>query len=340
MEYLEVVGWDNGFDYEKFAVDGEQAKFPSVRHIPKQTEGILYDNTYEFKKSKMIITYNDTTLFLGDYAIEQAGDGGKRNFTKNKFEDDTEVAKFLAGLTLFSDDRKIDIEKLVLGLSLQTYHKYREDIVDFYKDRVFKFEIGGQERKVSINDVMCVPQGIGSYYNLILNNSGKVKDHGLLEKRYGLVDIGGNTLDGFVGTGLDPVDESQFGAGTGLSDAFKGVSKKVPYTLIQHYYLKGNDTMEYGDVIIESLQERCEEQFKLIAEEIYTQLRDGWNRQMDRIKLIVLTGGGANAIGGPLKKKIINKLGKDVKITDKPQFANVRGYYKLGVTEQNAKKKA
>lgn len=331
MKYFNVFAWDNGYDYDKFYTEDGGQKFPSTIHRPKNTDNILVNEEYKFKKNKMIISYKGNTHFIGDYAIRQSGIGGHRNYEPDKYKDDSEIMKFIAGVNLLTQDQKVDIETLVVGLSLHTYHDYKEDMEDFLKDKTIKYYINGQKKSIQINNVLVVPQSVGCYYNEILNGNGRIKDHELLNKRYGIIDIGGNTVDAFIGTGIDPVPETQAGLESGLSDAFKSVSDTIPYNIIQSDYLKGKDSSLYRKSKIKDLQEACEVQFKLLAEDIYNDIIDVWNRQIGRVEEIYLTGGGALSVGQYLKKKFIEKSNKEVTIMGNPQMSNVTGYYKLGI---------
>jgi hypothetical protein len=332
MKYLEQIGWDNGYDSDKLMLESSEAIiFPSVSYLPKQSRDILIDEDNSLTIDKISIQYNDKLYFLGNYAIQQDGQGGNRNFEYDKFKDESEVAKLLAGIALHSNEKSVEIGKLVGGLSIRSYYEFREEFIDFYKDRVFHYKTNGEERKVIINDVMCIPQGIGAYYDEVLTYSGAIKDHELLNERYGLVDIGGNTVDAFAGKGMVPTKGTDVGLGVGLSDAFKAVDPSLPYNIIQFHYLNGEDEFKYGRKTYRNLQSRSDKQFELLAEEIYTKLLAQWNRYLDNVHKIILTGGGAKAVGGYLKKKFINRANKEVILMDDPQISNVKGYYKLGV---------
>jgi hypothetical protein len=332
MRYLECVGWDNGYDSDKLMLERENVVvFPSVSYMPRKNRDILIDEDNTLTLDKISLEYNGKLYFLGNYAINQSGQGGSRNFELDKFKDDTEVAKLLAGIALYSDEKKIEIGRLVGGLSIRSYYDFRESFINHYRDKVFHFTANGEERTVVINDVMCIPQGIGAYYNEILAFGGKIKNHDLLNERYGIVDIGGNTVDAFAGEGMSPIKGTDVGLGIGLSDAFKAVESDVPHNIIQYHYLNGKDSFKYVRKTYDNIQTRCDEQFKLLAEEIYTKILSKWNRHLDNVHKIILTGGGAKAVGGYLKKKFMERGNRDVELMKDPQVSNVKGYYKVGI---------
>jgi hypothetical protein len=332
MKYIQNVGWDNGYDSEKIMTEVDKIEtFPSIIHRPKSITNILYDNDYSFSKDKMILNYNDTDYFVGEYAIRQGSNGGIGNFGKDKFRDDSEVAKFLAGINLLENEDTVEIGNLILGLSIHTFSEYEEKLKEFYSDRTFRFTINGQEKKVIVDNVICIPQGIGAYYNQILTYSGEIKEDSLLNARYAMCDIGGNTVDAFIGEGIEPVNNTEIGLEIGLSDAFKSIEADIPHNIIQYNFLQGNDTIRHGTKKYENILTKCQKNFEIIAEDIYTQLIDQWNRQIDRVDTIVLAGGGAIVVGDYIKKLFINKNNKNVIVLDQPQQANVKGYYKLGV---------
>jgi len=332
MKYLQHIAWDNGYDTEKIMIDVDEISlFPSVSYIPVSNRNVVLNEDEEIQSDKIVIEYEGTEYFLGNYAITQDGQGGDRNFEIDKFKDNTEVAKLLAGLSLLSNDDTIEVGKLVSGLSIRDYHALKEELEHFYNDKLFKFKVNGKGRKVIINDVLCIPQGIGSYYDNILTYSGEVRKNELLDSRYGLIDIGGNTVDMFIGEGVEPRKATDFGLNIGLSDVFKNVFPSIPYNKVQYYYLQGKDNIKYGKTTYTKLQSKVDDKFQTLAEQIYKKVISSWNRMIDDVETIVLTGGGAVTIGDYLKKKFVNRKNKNVVIVKDPQVSNVRGYYKLGV---------
>lgn len=329
MKKFKVVGWDNGYDFEKIVTQNSKIKFPSVVHRPNKIQDILPDEDKSFNKERMIIEYNNSIYFIGKYAIYNAPGGGNKNYEKGKIMTATEKAKFLSGMSLITNDNEIYISKLITGLPVSNYFNLKDKVVEHFKENNrFKYKIKGNSKELFINKVICIPQGVGAYYDQTLNIQGKIKENNLLNKRYGLIDIGGNTIDSFIGEGLSPVNGTQIGLSYGLSDAFKGVHEEA-YNLIENNFLEEKDTLVYDNQEINNIMKKCRDNFKILVEEVYEEIIDKWNRQLPRVEVIILTGGGSKAIGKYFKQKI----SKECIIVDNPIFSNANGYYKLGIRE-------
>lgn len=347
MKIYDVVGWDNGYDFEKIVV-GEGKKdrllFPSVSYRPISGSSIfnVTDNNKGFSLDKMIIQYNNIEQFIGDYAIDQDPMGGGRTFLRDKFKEQTEIVKLLAGLTALSPfENKIVVNNLMLGLSLETYREYKDEVIQVYKDKVFEYKVPDNNHsnrtiELEIKNVVCIPQGVGAFYDKILNFEGRPSNGDLIDTRYGLIDAGGKTIDAFISKGDDPTRGSDIGLSYGTSDAFKWVSKKigdVPYNLIEKAYINGKNEVYWNGKYIK-IDDLCNQSFERLANDIYNMIQLEWARQLSRVELLILCGGGAIAIADYLKEVFNIK----VAVVDDPQFANARGYYKLGVYANNKNK--
>jgi len=331
MKYLEVVGWDNGYDFEKIVTKGGKVKFPSIVHKPIQKENLMYNKTNDYSKDNMEVVYEGITYYVGMKAFNNSSDGGEVNHNPKKFKYNSEMAKFLAGITCLHNEKKIDIEMLVIGLSIFNKQKDRREAEKFYKDRTFEFEIGGQKREVKVNKVTCIPQGIGAYYDIAFNSKGEINDASYFNGRFGIVDVGGKTTDTFIGNGKEIINESQASIDVGVSRAYKQVSRGIKSILIEQAYLNDQDSVRYGTEEIIGLKGKCESSFKSLSETIFTNVMNEWEGQQNRVDKIIILGGGAKNIGQYLKEQFIYALEREVILFKNPQFANANGYYKLGL---------
>ena len=339
MKVFDVVGFDNGYDYVKLVLGsgkGHRVCFPSVTHKQENDFSIFnIDNisgTSKFKKNKMSLTVDGEKYYIGEYAVEQDALGGEKNFSDKKFEEESELAKLLAGVSLFTTEDEIVINNLVLGLNVEKYHEYKQEIVNTFKNKSFEYKLSNKEvhNKLTIKNVICVPQGIGAYYDQILDMKGRPSQNELANSRFGLIDIGGKTVDAFISQGTEPIIGTDIGTDFGMADAFKQVAKElevdVPYNLISENYIQGKKEVFWRGEDRE-FKELAEHAFKDFAHRIYELIINEWDQQLARIRTILLCGGGAKFLGDYLPVK----FNVDVKLLENAQFSNTNGYYKLGV---------
>ncbi|MGM0369187.1 MAG: hypothetical protein ACQEP9_02055 [Bacillota bacterium] len=339
MKVFDVVGFDNGYDYVKLVLGtgkGHRILFPSVTHKQEKDFSIFnIDNisgSSKFKKNKMSLTVDGEKYYVGKYAVEQDAMGGDKNFSDKKFEDKSELAKLLAGISLFTTEEEIVINNLVLGLNVEKYHEYKQEMVNAFKNKSFNYKLPNKDvhNKLTIKNVICVPQGIGAYYDQILDMKGRPSQSDLANSRFGLIDIGGKTVDAFISQGTEPIIGTDIGTDFGMSDAFKQVSQDlkvdVPYNLISENYIQGKDEVFWRGED-RKIKDLVEKSFKDFAKRIHELIIGEWDQQLARIRTILLCGGGAKFLGDDLPQL----FDIDVKLLQNSQFSNTNGYYKLGV---------
>lgn len=324
----------------------KKAKFPSIHMVvPVGSSAMSNSFANDFSYENMDIEYNGVEYFIGPYAIEQDPNGGIRNFTPYKYRDETEIAKLGAGLALlFPDDGKIIINHLVLGVSIRIYTKaVLKEINELYRNKIFKFtyprliktgDIRKKELVVEVKEVSVIPQGIGGVQDLLFDVNGRlIENNGVLNEKYGVIDVGTNTVDGFIRQSINRhIEGSEFGTEKGTSDVYKKVAAKLSmpnlYNQIEYLHTQGKETIYYNGKEW-SFIEAVKTEFENLAKDIYARSgRDHWNRHLETIRRIILTGGCAHYL-----KDTLEKLFKPIPIVipKDPQFANARGYYKNGV---------
>ena len=351
MKVFDVVGFDNGYDYVKLVLGkgkGHRVRFPSVTYKQENDFSIFnIDNisgTAKFKKNKMSLTVDGEKYYIGEYAVEQDAMGGEKNFSEKKFQAKSELAKLLAGVSVFTIEDEIVINNLVLGLNVDKYPEYKQEIVNAFKNKSFEYKLSNKDvhNKLTIKNVICVPQGIGAYYDQILDMKGRPSQNELANSRFGLIDIGGKTVDAFISQGTEPIIGTDIGTDFGMADAFKQVAKDleldIPYNLISRNYIKGKNKVFWRgeDRNFKGLVKKSFEEF---ANRIHKLITNEWDQQLARIRNILLCGGGANFLGTYLP----DMFEVDVKLLENAQFSNTSGYYKLGaysVRKKRAAKKA
>lgn len=355
---VRTVGWDNGFGDEKIMVEKtvngkktwETFSFPSTFY-EISNDSVLRSWTFmeELNLNQLIIEYEGITYGIGNYAITQDAMGGSRSYSAEKFKEKTELIKLLVGLAYaYPDESQIVVEKLMCGLSLESYKNNKTELEQHFTNRSYSYKVPAKgvmkSVTVEVKAVKCIPQGLGAFYDRYLDfgPEGRImvsqKNSALKDMRYGLVDIGEKTIDAFVAQGRDPIDRSEVVLKKGISDAFALAGKKcgnAPMNLVQQAFIQRKESLFWAGKRYYNIVELCEEAFEEIAKDIGQKLLANWKNHMERIEMVLLCGGGSNAIDKYIKEMLPYV---EVVVMDDPQFSNVRGYYKLGALEDSVKR--
>lgn len=324
-----VVSWDSGTSFEKIVIGGgkdQQLKFPSNVYRVSDDDNFSVSKG-NLTENNLRIKFEDTTYYVGKLAIEQDSKGGSRNFKGNGFTEPSEIAKFLVGMAYLTKENYIEIGLLMLDLNIMEYRSLEQQLSNIYKNKSFLFEIAGIEYQIVINNVKVNPQGVGCYYDQVLDFEGNVLESDLLNSRYAILDIGGRTVDGFIAEGIEPIDGTQFGTEEGMTDAFKRVGQRlgVPWTLVENSYITGKP-LYYGHK--RNIEESCRKEIQRLAERIYNEADSYWSKHLARVSDILLCGGGGQSTVEHFETLFDNK---EVRLSENAQFANANGNFKLGI---------
>ncbi len=337
MKFFDSIGVDLGYSFVKMVYgnnEGDYLLYPSVYYVTyKSDDDFNYTSNFlprnKYRKDKMIIDHNNVRYYIGEIA-EKEERGGNKDFSEIKFDKPHEIAKLLAGIALISDDDLIQIEQLVLGLDISKYNTYKDQLINTFADKKFEFFKHRKKIEIKINNAIAVPQGIGAYWDQVFDLNGKIVNERFLSGRYGLIDIGGRTVDGFIADESEPLRGTKIGFTSGLSEVFKEAVNEleidIPFNILEKKYIEGQESVFWIDREY-NIREICENAIKRLAERIYTEVRYVWDRKIDRAKSILLCGGGAKLVGNHL----VDLFNKEVIVVTNPQFSNARGYYKAGL---------
>ncbi len=152
----------------------------------------------------------------------------------------------------------------------------------------------------------------------------------LIGSRFGVVDIGGKTVDSAIFNSLDIVRGTAVATKQGIMDTFIKVSKqlKIPApNLIESAFLNNQEL--YWDGNYYDVKQMCQSKFADLTDRIIANLIRNWKDQIERLEFIFLTGGGALT----MRDYFVEKAPWKIIVQNDPQFANVKGYYKLSQFE-------
>lgn len=221
-----------------------------------------------------------------------------------------------------------EIDLLVLGLPLNTFERYRDEL-ETKVAGVHPVPFKGEVKTCTIKKVRVLPQPVGALFEFCGNNGTYMK---MRSQTNLIVDVGFYTLDWVVADGMK-MNEARSGATTGgMSAALKVIAKGVGETLAV-------DTPSI-ERIDEALRKGIHPEFFGKEYDLKNEIRAA-KVQVDQdvaimlskigessdISNIVLTGGGAEFFRSSIEKAFPRH---EIVTTGESVFANVRGFYRAG----------
>ncbi|MCK5686717.1 ParM/StbA family protein, partial [bacterium] len=188
-------------------------------------------------------------------------------------------------------------------------------------------------KKIHIDKIHVIPQPIGSIFNLIFDENGKIKDRELAKQKLGVVDIGFKTSDFSIFDHLQYIERGSSTMDTGISKCFAIIANKLRQESnisIELYRMfkfieSGIIKIRGKEYNISNLKKRV---YSHAATAIASDLNRLWENDWD-IDTIILSGGGSVELSEYLSPNIdgnVIPIGKDIDA----RFNNVQGYCKFG----------
>lgn len=302
---------DTGFSYTKVRIVGTSAefKFPSVVAVHKPSAIDLGDaqDIYDFDGKKYAVGAN--ALMYDD----------------KKYTRDIDYILDFSPLLVAHAMRLAGVAdgtpcELIMGLPLKEFRGYREALIA----KLREFSINGVQRQ---HTVKVHAQGVGVLADYLAHGAPEPGENGYI------VDIGFNTvivlhyLDGKARSdGSTQYDQS--GVSVAIKDLILAIKKEHDVDLDM---LDGNDILAsgilkagYGQKIdIRPLIEKTMENY---LDSLLMRIENEFDKYLKRADRLIIAGGGAHLI----KKHLPAKYQGFVYIPGNPEFANVRGFAKLG----------
>lgn len=292
-----MLGIDVGYGYTK--VYPGALIFPSVygnwreRRLESRSDPI----------NNMEIQIGNDRYFVGSLAIREGGISthDKYNFNRHK----------ICLLTAIALSQGNYSGSIVTGLPISDLH-LRGEIAKL--KGLYNVELDNTECEIEISEMLVFPQSGASYFDMLLNEEGKVYSH-LGELKVGVIDIGEKTVDFCYLDRIGYVNEKSGSVPIGMSRAHKRLMDKL-------YYLDINVLLHQVPEYLHKIPEDTEIEYKALASEILDNISTRWNyRELDRI---FITGGGGDTLYPYLQDRILCELVPDA------QMSNARGFYKCG----------
>ncbi|HCY86394.1 MAG TPA: hypothetical protein DHV36_14760 [Desulfobacteraceae bacterium] len=330
---MEIVGIDVGFGFTK-AYNGKNSV------IFKSLIGDAADIQFRASlgdasaTSNLHITLNDKAYFIGSYAELQSNIPEFTLDQEKLIEDFIQILAITAAGLCTTSTGPINV---VTGLPVGYLKRDTRRLKDMIRGthNITFHNPNGQDdsRRINIDKVHVIPQPIGSIFNLIFDDNGKISDRTLAGSKLGVVDIGFKTTDVSIFDHLQYIERGSSTMDTGISKCFSVIANKlrqesninIELYRIFKFVESGMIKIKGREYNIANLKKRV---YTTSASAIAEDLNRLWENDWD-IDSIVLSGGGSV----PLAEHLIPRIEGNVIPIQKnidARFNNVQGYCKFG----------
>ena len=330
---MEIIGIDVGFGFTK-AFNGHKSV------IFKSLIGDVAD--IQFRSSmgdaaataNLHITLDNKTYFLGSYAERQSNIA---EYTLDQHKMVEEFIKILAVAAAGICTSGHESINVVTGLPV-TYLKRDsrrlKQIIQGEHEITYHYQdLPDENKRITIDKVHVIPQPIGSIFNLIFDDHGRICDRPLAASKLGIVDIGYKTTDFSIFDHLQYIERGSSTMDTGISKCFSGIAAKlrqesginVELYKIFKFIDAGIIKIRGKEYNIVNLKKRV---YTHAASAIASDLSRLWENDWD-IDSIIISGGGSIPLAEFLIPDIQGNVIPIPKSID-ARFNNVQGYYKFG----------
>ncbi len=330
---MEVIGIDIGFGFTKASNGKEQVMFKSIYGdaVDVQFRSDFGNNSFA---NNLHVTIDDKSYFVGDYAEKQSN---VRQFTLDQEKLLTDFVKILS-LTVagrFADrDSAISV---VSGLPVAYFKENNKRFARILtgQHNIIYHKPDGSEikKRIYIKKVRMMPQPLGSFFNLLMDDKGKIINLDLTKQKVGVVDIGFQTTDFTIFDNLRFIDRGSSTMDTGISRIFRVIANKLQEKSginVELYRLyKAVETgiikMRGQEYDITKIRDQVFSQSaEIVANDIDRLWTDDWD-----IDTIILTGGGCSELSKYLQPLISGNV-IPVEVNVDARMNNVYGYLKYG----------
>lgn len=335
-----IAGIDIGYGCAKafLKIDGRIKKidFPRVlaEAPPNEWKELNTMDIYSMEGQRYVI--GRSALHLSNYIL--------RRESRDYVLDNTYwlcLGKILfdSGCFAGNGNTPIRLKHIILGIAPGHYQK---ETVKKMKTRIrsgIEMFVNNREIRFSAEKASILPQGAGAFFNWALSTDGSVTTSEDLKQLYGVLDVGYRTTDYVLFDEMDFIFDNDLSEDTGvrmiLSSMLKMISNRYDYRCNKVEYLepllRGDRFFYRGDKIDLSadVTEIVHNHFK---NRIEPNLRKRWENRLDRIRKIIVCGGGAH-----LMKTVPDFLEKykSLFIVDaEPEYSNARGFFKYAVMNE------
>lgn len=334
---MDILGIDIGFGFTKATDGNDSTIFKSLigEATDIQFKSNIEDNSFS---ENLHITVDNKSYFIGSLAELQSN---VRQFTLDQEKLVAEYVKILA-LTAAGNfaEKPAAPLNVVSGLPVaylkQYYKRFTSQLAGTH-DIIFHKPDGTKiSKKIYISKVKMMPQPLGSIFNLLMSDQGRIVNQDLKKQKVAVVDIGFRTTDFTIFDQLRYIERGSSSIDVGISKSFSIIANKLKELSGVHVELyRLYKSVDSGVIKIKGQQYNItnltEQIFANTAEAIANEVNQLWSDDWD-IDTIILTGGGSAPLAKYLESMIDgNVIPVDPKVD--ARMNNVRGYIKYGKFE-------
>ncbi len=258
------------------------------------------------------------------------------NMSMDRFTDVEGMVLMFAAIALLRSDRELTCN-LVTGLPVNAYaalkDKYKRALEGRHYIKLLKVNGAREDRYITIAECKVLPQPLGTVFNTVLGDSGKLANSEMAASRLAVLDIGANTLDLCRLDAMEFIDrESTSYTDLGVFECYRQISLEIynafgieiPPEEIEPYIVNGAIKIGGRFNSIVDIKNRV---YSEAAEKIVSRARNIW-RNMWQLDKIIIAGGGAEVFGQQVARAF-NTPGQ-VELCQRGTFSNCLGYLKYG----------
>lgn len=317
-----LIGLDVGYGFVKVTDGRVGYSFPSV-----VGEG-HNKPTFNVKSAELSVIddlkigFEDDLYFVGKSAIRHSKFAHRDLSYTRAISDDLEIL-FFSALSPFCSN-PVNEFRVVTGLPVERMH-LADDLAKRVKgEKMLSLFIDGklQEVKIDIDDVVVVPQPLGTYWSVYLNGLGQIAEP--LEGHTGIVDVGFRTTDLAAVEDSEYIPEKSKTVPVGLVTAYSDIAnylattyglEKESYDLdsivIKRKINVAGETIDISGIINKA--------FEKLAINTLVIINSNW--KTTDFDSLILSGGGGQAISSYMLPQL-----SQATLTSEPITANCRGY--------------
>lgn len=329
-----ATGIDVGFNAVKaLASNDRRAHFPSVVGIEQTRIMELPEDLVQDKgrQERLVIEMaNGQTWSVGHTALrESAYSAGRQDPGWIK----SPSYQVLVCTALSELHKGTTSTHVVSGLPLEDWGTWAPTLREVLTGKHRFRRNGGSWQTVTVEEAVVITQPYGSLLDQALAENGRILDNVWATGAVAVADLGGNTVNLLVTDALEEVGQWTRGDGLGLLKALDQIARAIHsrYSTItprsrevSEWLARG--TFKVGDQELQ-IAPYAAPYLEPLVELVLNRCASVWD-EPGRYQAVLLTGGGALALGQALKARM-RGVYSNVTIAPEPVFANVRGYLKL-----------
>ena len=323
-----IAGVDIGYGYTKAVGNGRQVVFPSV---VGKAERVRYESDLAHRhegRAEIALVTEEGDRFVGELALLQS----RVQWTlldRSRVEDPSARLLFLAALSelVGGGDQRFHV---VTGLPVNWYAD-RDKVARQLGGKHIVRRVNGQQivHRLTVDEVLVVPQPFGSLFDVLLGPDGQIVDQELAQGRLGVIDVGTYTTDYVLVDRLRYIERGSGTIATAMSKAYQLIGRSLLDTYGLELRLHQVDqVVREGQVTVfgeaRTVDWLADPVLDAISQEILAEAGTLWGDGRDLMAILV-TGGGAIALGERFRQRYAH-----ARVLPGAALANVNGFCKYG----------